>query len=695
MATLPKIVYNFNENSATTIRDYSENGNNGASSSITIQDSARVGKEAIFNTTNENISMGNITDLNGVSAFSIHLAFKGDGATIGDYLVFSKNGVITVTWDADSGTMTSTITDITATTSTVTATIDSGTYYDVDIVFSSLTQRIYVDGVQIDSDNSLTDVLAANSSTMYLGYDESTNSAIFFLNEFKLYDVAISTDNIDAFIAEQNGIYTDSRIDGEFAVGDIISANIELTPLYAIVSYVGTGTDYRFLPLSDNIRNGLIFRRIGHLWDTDRQWALKIDDTPQICFYDGVSLSSEAFTDAKKSYCIGKDGVNTTTSNLKIIDKLSDLPTAVAGVITLETPYNYFFTKEIDLLGDRLDCNGVVSLLGGTPELSKVTSTGLEEGTALLTSEYTVALNSISINHTTALALDATANANQVLDWFGVNFEDSTTAVGTIKNYDNTIFNTIGFLNSGGLTFDGTIGTVAFSDTLFENATGLTSIIIPATLTITRRFRVINSSFVTLDGETALNVSTSATIPDEGYILSNINFGGGGTYLTGVQSTDNKARFEGCRGISNSGNIGQYYMQGNATATTITVAGTFYKAAGTTSTGTYVEKFDVTTTSNKAVYGGSLVGFYKVTVVASMLSANNKVLAVRIAKNGTTTTSSQTKSTSNGSSRSESIMSQDVVQLSNTDYIEVFVANTTDTTNITVEDLNVIIERIN
>ena len=218
--------------------------------------------------------------------------------------------------------------------------------------------------------------------------------------------------------------------------------------------------------------------------------------------------------------------------------------------------------------------------------------------------------------------------------------------------------------------------------------------IIAATLTLSRRFRIDNSSFVTLAGETALNVSTSATIDNEGYILQNVNFAGGGTYLTGVQSTDNKARIEGCRGVNNSGSIGQYYMQANATVTTISVSGTFYKAAGVTTTGSYVEKFDVTTTDNKAVYNGSLTGFYKITAVASMTSGNNKVLALRIALNGTTSTSSQTKSTSNGSSRSEAIMTQDIFELVTTDYLEIFVANTTDTTNITVEDLNVIIEKI-
>lgn len=102
-----------------------------------------------------------------------------------------------------------------------------------------------------------------------------------------------------------------------------------------------------------------------------------------------------------------------------------------------------------------------------------------------------------------------------------------------------------------------------------------------------------------------MNVSTSATISNEGYILDTINFAGGGTYITGVQFDDNKSLFVNCKPISNSGNIAQYYMTANATTTTVGAIDTFYKVAGTTSSGTYVEKF--TLTNNRATYSGSLV----------------------------------------------------------------------------------------
>ena len=249
------------------------------------------------------------------------------------------------------------------------------------------------------------------------------------------------------------------------------------------------------------------------------------------------------------------------------------------------------------------------------------------------------------------------------------------------------------FLNSSGLTFDGTIGTIAFETVLFECDTGGTVITLPATLTVERRFRIIYSSFVVLSGETGINASTSATIPDEGYILDTVNFGGGGTYITGITTTDNKARISETRGIDNSGNIAQYYMNNNATATTITVSGTYVKVAGTTSSGTFVEKF--TLTDNRATYDGALQGFYKVSAILSMTSGNNQDLTVRIAKNGTTSAQSATTVTTSGSGRSENVYCHDIVSLTSTDYIEIFVTNETSTNNITVEDMNVIIERLN
>ena len=114
---------------------------------------------------------------------------------------------------------------------------------------------------------------------------------------------------------------------------------------------------------------------------------------------------------------------------------------------------------------------------------------------------------------------------------------------------------------------------------------------------------------------------------------------------------------------------------------------------GTTTSGSFVEKF--TLTDNKAEYAGAIDGFYKVTAYISCSSGNNNVVRARIAKNGTDTASSESKSTTSAGGKSENVVCADIVQLATTDYIEIFMANGTGTSDILVTELNVIIERLN
>lgn len=416
-------------------------------------------------------------------------------------------------------------------------------------------------------------------------------------------------------------------------------------------------------------------------------------------------MFSESQADDQYSFVVSDAGVSADRDSLAaalalvagdidtIVTSKEDFPNAVNGVITLAANATYFiYAGTIDLTGDRIVCSANTTIIGGSSENCILKSTGLSAGTALITSAWSLPMRNITITHGTALALDANGNSDQALDWNGVNFTNCAT-VGTIANYGNFVMTDSAFLNSQGLTFDGSFGTIAFNSCLFDCAASGTSVILPATLTVTRRFRIIYSSFVTLSGETSLNVSGSATIPNEGYILDTVNFAGGGTYVSGVQHSDNKALFVNCKPIDNSGSIAQYYMTGNATATTIAQTDTFVKVAGTTSAGAFIEKF--TLSNNRATYDGSLVGFYKVTAFLTFTAGNGNVVRARVAKNGTTTASSESKSTANAAGRSENVPASDIVSLTTNDYIEIFVANSTSATDITVSDMNVVVERLN
>ena len=176
--------------------------------------------------------------------------------------------------------------------------------------------------------------------------------------------------------------------------------------------------------------------------------------------------------------------------DIQFINSIDDFPAAISSVITLLSNVTYFICSEIDLVGSRLVGGQNTTIIGGSSENCRLKSTGLSGSTALITSEWSLPIRNITIEHGTAISLDATANANQALDWFGVNFTDCA-IIGTAKNYNNFVMNDSAFLNSQGLTFDGSFGTIAFGNTLFDNRASGTVITLPATATITRRFRII------------------------------------------------------------------------------------------------------------------------------------------------------------------------------------------------------------
>ena len=386
---------------------------------------------------------------------------------------------------------------------------------------------------------------------------------------------------------------------------------------------------------------------------------------------------------------IGGGGLD--SGDIVFVSSVSDLPTASGGVITLADNITYFFTTTVDLLGSRFVCGVNTTILGASSENCRIKSTGLT-GTALITSVYSLPIRNITIEADVALNLDGDGTTT-ALDWFGVNFTDCAT-VGTIKDYSNFIMADSAFINSGGLTFDGTIGTVGFSQCLFDVNGTNTAFILPSTLTISRRFRIIYSSFVVGTGQTALNVNTSATIPTEGYILDTVNFAGGGTYNTGVQYDDNKALFVNCKGINNSDSIANYYMSDNATVTNVITVATPLKIAGTTTANSINQKF--THTDNRATYTGAINRNFKVTATVSVTSASaNDQIGFYIAKNGTVLTESEMYVTTNASARAESVTIQTITSLITNDYVETWVENDTDASDVTVTFLNVIIEPLN
>lgn len=390
-------------------------------------------------------------------------------------------------------------------------------------------------------------------------------------------------------------------------------------------------------------------------------------------------------------------GVREVPSEFVLVSKKSNLPPAVGGVITLADNATYYFTDVVDLTGDRLLGGQNTTILGSSSENCRLKSTGLT-GTALLTSEWTTPIRHITIEADVALSLDATGNADQALDWYGVNFTDCGT-VGTVKNYGNFVINSTAFLNSAGLTFDGTIGTIAISNTLLSGSFGNDLITFASTLTITRRFRQIFSSVIPVgSAAAAYRVAAGATIPDEGFILIECNFvqAAGSTIVDGLGnvSSSNKILAKGCVGIDNTSVNGQLYMDGNTTPTTINTISTFVKVAGTTTASADNAKY--THTDNRLTNDAARARKFLIQATLTYTAGNNNECEFGFYDSllGGIRPPSRTRSTANSAGRAENISMACVVEHSQGDYIEVWVANNSGTTDVTVEDMNVLITEL-
>ena len=407
---------------------------------------------------------------------------------------------------------------------------------------------------------------------------------------------------------------------------------------------------------------------------------------------DNIAAWGRVSLSARMDLDIDDDSLdNGQWANVSFVAVPGDLGIPAEGVYTLEDNRTYIITNVVDLTGDRIVCGKNTTIRGWSSENCRLKSTGLG-ATALITSVYTLPMLNVTIEADLALDLDAVAD--QALDWNGVNFTDCA-SVGRIANYNNVIWVNCGVLNSANLTFDGTIGTVGFDGCIFVGLAGQSTIILPATFISTRRFRIIYSAVVSFGGATGIDASASATIPVESFIFDTVAFSGGATYISGIDQTDTRSLWVNNTGVVNTSTTGVMTMQGNATATTVSASDVEYKAAGVTTLDTSVSQKFSMPANNRLQYDGAINRQFRCTAMLTVTSGNNVQVGVYFGKNGTPITNSEMYATTDGNGRFENMAVQTVVELTQGDYMEVFVENATNTTDITLADLSAIVEALN
>lgn len=378
------------------------------------------------------------------------------------------------------------------------------------------------------------------------------------------------------------------------------------------------------------------------------------------------------------------------TSNITVINNKHDLPRASSGVITIPRNYKMLVTNEVDLEGDRLVFDGDAALHGFSSETSKLLSTGLS-GNPMVTATNTLSVQNITFEHDQqVLDIDCSGSTSANFDWKSVNFNDCPN-IGTIANVDNFIYKDGALLSSANLNFDGTFNTIAFEGSLFINNGSGDTIVFGSGATINRRFRTIYSVMVnTNTGTTLLNVPTGVTIPTQGYILDTVDFSGGGGYLEGYTSLDEETKFVNNTGIDNTRSNGIMYFSGtNTTVTTISSTGTYVKISGDTIPNGVNSKFSHST--NRLTYTGRVNDLFKVHVTLSATAGNNNDIkfGVYSSKLGAVADQSEVLFTTDGTGKAQNVSTQLVLRMEENDFIEIWCANDTSTTDITVERMNV------
>ena len=393
------------------------------------------------------------------------------------------------------------------------------------------------------------------------------------------------------------------------------------------------------------------------------------------------------------------------SEGVKFVNGKEDLPKPVGGVITLKDGITYYFITDIDLGGDRFETNGVVTILGTSSETASITSTGLADSTPLLTSRYTLSMRDITLKDVhTGIYIDDNGGDSLALNWVGVNFLNVSN-VGEIASVDNFIYDTGAFLGSQNLRFTGEVGTVGAINSLFQGDGSAKPIIeVAATANITRRFRIIYSSVVAFGSTVGIDVKADSTIPIEGFILDTINFSGGGTFLGGVNFDDERASFTSCKGVTNTTAIAQMFMKNNETETVVTTQGDRYPVAGTSETTTELnQKFTHILADNALRYDSSVPRLFKVSLTFTVLAPQNNQIGIYLGRtrsgdirdaNADRRPESEAYITTGGS-RPDAGSIQTLIELAEGDEIYAIVQNISGTGNITMEFMNMIVERTN
>lgn len=363
-----------------------------------------------------------------------------------------------------------------------------------------------------------------------------------------------------------------------------------------------------------------------------------------------------------------------------IVSTKSDFPAAVGGVITLADDTVYYIRNDINMGTDRFTLGDNTVIQGESRNVITITYTGTDF--LFTTTVNPSAIKRLTIQATTGKMIDCEVGSGNIFV-----MEDIIYNVDEFGLFNGTggfcrLSNVSGTVLTNGSTFSGTWAGCIFETTaatinggvFYDLGTAVFDALYIQTHTVSLGAGTTFLSGLTNSGN--LSVGSLASVTDG-------RFTSAGSVLSGVSTTDARWQFLLNDGIADTRTDGLLSLQGNATATTISVTGTPVKVAGTWAvelesqmTGDTTGRLTLDTEKDNRLP----IGF---SLTVEPVSGGTQQVAAYVAINGVAVTNSKRQgSASSGNPTSITGLWQ--ADLSPTDYVEVWVANDSGTTNLLV-----------
>ena len=370
----------------------------------------------------------------------------------------------------------------------------------------------------------------------------------------------------------------------------------------------------------------------------------------------------------------------------------TDLPTAVAGVITLAPSTLYHILGSVDLGSDRIVFSSNSILQGQQRALSTITSTTtspLFKGTSV-----DVRIYELTIVATTASKIvEFDGGGTSLLTLKGVNCYTVTADAVTVNNYSNLLIdNCVFFGGVDVLTITGASNAGALIQLC--GFVGYTGRGIDLGTSVGNGGIISACSVVGTGGADTSIVGAAANAnlhPNKRWVVDQCDFVGANTVLTGVDVADDQWLFRDNTGLTASRSIGDGFITGNANSTTVAVTQTDYEV--NFGTGFNANREDRFTVSNdgRITYNGNVPRTFTVQAsVSGTTDSGTATIFLKFAKNGVVDNSTQV-SREYASTAVGNVGLFGSIEMSSGDYIELYLYNDTGTQDYTVSDCHILI----